>query len=173
MHNLYILSAHTGDLEHLKTVGRATFLETFAADNTAENMQKYLEERFSTDQLYEELTDENSEFYLSWLDSEVVGYMKLNFSLAQTEAMQEDAMEIERIYVLQAFQGKKVGQLLLKEAIQIAKRANVEYVWLGVWEKNTRAIHFYKKNGFVPFSQHIFKLGDDEQLDILMKLPLR
>jgi diamine N-acetyltransferase len=41
---------------------------------------------------------------------------------------------------------------------------------LGVWEKNPRAISFYKKNGFIEFDPHIFKLGDEELTDIMMKL---
>ena len=84
----------------------------------------------------------------------------------------ENAMEIERIYVLSSFHGKKVGQFLYEHAIQIARDKNVRFVWLGVWEENPRAIQFYKKNGFVEFDKHIFKLGDDLQTDIMMKLVL-
>jgi ribosomal protein S18 acetylase RimI-like enzyme len=74
--------------------------------------------------------------------------------------------------VLKEFQGKKVGQLLYEKAIQIAKQNNVLYVWLGVWEKNTKAISFYLKHGFMEFDKHIFRLGDDEQTDLMMKLQL-
>ena len=68
--------------------------------------------------------------------------------------------------------GKKVGQLLYEKAMAIAGELAVNYVWLGVWEKNARAIRFYSKNGFEPFDKHIFKLGDDVQTDIMMKKPL-
>lgn len=98
--------------------------------------------------------------------------MKLNFGAAQNELKNKQCLEIERIYVLKEYHGKKIGQLLYDKAIQIAKEKNVNYVWLGVWEKNLRAINFYKKNGFVGFDKHIFKLGDDEQTDIMMKLEL-
>jgi diamine N-acetyltransferase len=83
-----------------------------------------------------------------------------------------NSLEIERIYVLQEFQGKKVGQMLFGKAVEIAKQKNADYIWLGVWEKNIKAIRFYEKNGFVPFGKHLFKLGDDEQTDIMMKLVL-
>ena len=56
--------------------------------------------------------------------------------------------------------------------MQIARQKNADYVWLGVWEENPRAINFYKKNGFVEFNKHVFKLGNDEQTDIMMKLKL-
>jgi ribosomal protein S18 acetylase RimI-like enzyme len=70
------------------------------------------------------------------------------------------------------YHGKSVGQLLYDQAIKIARQKNADYVWLGVWEENPRAINFYKKNGFVEFDKHIFKLGNDEQTDIMMKLKL-
>ena len=82
-------------------------------------------------------------------------------------------MSWPQILNLKEFHGQMVGQLLFDKAIEIAKLANASYVWLGVWEKNPRAINFYKKNGFVEFDRHIFKLGDDEQTDFMMRLDLR
>lgn len=82
-------------------------------------------------------------------------------------------LEIERIYVLKAFHGKKVGQLLHDKAMEVSKQRSVDYVWLGVWEENPRAIRFYEKNSFVAFDKHIFKLGNEEQTDIMMKLQTR
>ena len=132
----------------------------------------YFEEGFSDEKLTAELTDENSEFYFAIFDNEVIGYLKINFGASQTELKDNKALEIERIYVSKEFHGKSVGQLLYIKAIEIAKEQNSEYVWLGVWEENHRAIQFYKKNGFVEFDKHIFKLGNDEQTDIMMKLKL-
>lgn len=82
-------------------------------------------------------------------------------------------MEIERIYVLKEFHGKKVGQILYEKAIELAKGIDADFIWLGVWEENPRAIRFYEKNGFSAFDKHIFQLGNDEQTDIMMKLELK
>jgi diamine N-acetyltransferase len=160
------------EIEQLQIIGRQTFLETFAQGNTEENMQKYLQEGFTVDKLTNELTNPNSEFYFALLDNKVVGYLKINFGQAQTELKDQKALEIERIYVLKEFHGKKVGQILYDKAFDIAKQTSADYLWLGVWEENPRAINFYKKNGFVEFDKHIFKLGNDEQTDIMMKLYL-
>jgi ribosomal protein S18 acetylase RimI-like enzyme len=102
----------------------------------------------------------------------VIGYLKLNFGQSQTELQDNRALEIERIYVLKEFHGKSVGQLLYAKASQIARQKRADYVWLGVWEENPRAISFYKKNGFIEFDKHVFLLGKDEQTDIMMKLKL-
>ncbi|MES2748693.1 MAG: GNAT family N-acetyltransferase [Bacteroidota bacterium] len=160
------------DISKLQKIGKQTFQETFSESNSEENMKNYLEEGFSNEKLTAELNDENSEFYFATFENEVIGYLKINFGESQTELKDNRALEIERIYVSKEFHGKSVGQLLYDKAIQIAKQKNAEYVWLGVWEENPRAINFYKKNGFEEFDKHIFKLGNDEQTDIMMKLKL-
>ncbi|MBP6576780.1 MAG: GNAT family N-acetyltransferase [Chryseobacterium sp.] len=172
MENITVQKISISDLPALQKIGRQTFYETFAASNTEENITKYLEEGFSEDKLTTELEDQNAEFYFATLDNEVIGYLKLNFGASQTELKDDKALEIERIYVLQEFHGKKVGQILYNKAIEVAKDKKSDYVWLGVWEENPRAISFYKKNGFEEFDKHIFKLGNDEQTDIMMKLKL-
>ena len=173
MNNIEITRVTLNDLDQLQKIGRQTFYETFSSGNTEENMNKYLEDGFSNEKLTAELADKNAELYFATLDSKVIGYLKLNFGQSQTELKEDKALEIERIYVLKEFHGKKVGQLLYNKAIVVARQTNTNYVWLGVWEENPRAISFYKKNGFVEFDKHIFKLGDDEQTDIMMKLQLK
>lgn len=160
------------DIEQLQAIGRQTFAETFSEQNSAENMAKYLEEAYADDKLSAELNDPNSLFYFAKLGSEVIGYLKLNFGASQTELKDNSALEIERIYVAKAFHGQKVGQLLYDKAIEVAKEKMVDYVWLGVWEENHRAIQFYTKNGFIAFDKHVFVLGNDAQTDIMMKLEL-
>ena len=161
------------DIEQLQAIGRQTFAETFAESNSAQDMAKYLEEAYAHEKLSSELNDPNSEFYLATLKHEVIGYLKLNFGDAQTELKDNNAVEIERIYIAKAFHGQKFGQLLYNKAIEVAKEKKVDYVWLGVWEENHRAIQFYTKNGFVAFDKHVFLLGNDAQTDIMMKLDLK
>ncbi|MBS7566712.1 GNAT family N-acetyltransferase [Mucilaginibacter sp. Bleaf8] len=169
METITITRVTLADIDQLQKISRQTFSETFSAGNRAENMARYLEEGFSAQKLAAELSDEASSFYFAMQNDEVIGYLKLNFGQAQTEIKDNKALEIERIYVLKEYHGQSVGQLLYDTAMQVATQNGATYVWLGVWEENPRAISFYKKNGFVPFDKHIFKLGDDEQTDIMMK----
>ena len=173
MENINVVRVTLNDIDQLQKIGRQTFSDTFSAGNTEDNIRKYLDEGFSLEKLTAELNDKNAEFYFAILDKNIIGYLKLNFGQSQTELKDDKALEIERIYVLKGFHGKNVGQILYEKAIQIARQTNADYVWLGVWEENPRAKNFYKKNGFVEFDKHIFKLGNDEQTDIMMKLQLR
>jgi len=169
---IIIRKATISDLEIIQEISKHTFIETFADVNSADNMANYVWENFNPEQMASEINNPNSKFYLASLENEIIGYTKLNFGDAQTEKQKGTNLEIHRIYVLQAFHGKKIGQLLLDEVLKIAKQLAVKSVWLGVWEENHRAIQFYSKNGFVEFDKHIFTLGDDVQTDLLMQLEM-
>jgi ribosomal protein S18 acetylase RimI-like enzyme len=107
------------------------------------------------------------------LRDEPVGYYKLNERGAQTVLPNDEGMEIERIYIDQAFKEMGIGSLLISKAVESGTESGAKYLWLGVWEYNKPAIRFYEKNRFKIFSHHIFKLGDDPQTDLLMKRELQ
>lgn len=169
MNQVIISEASLNELETIQQLGRETFSETFAQSNTTADMKRYLEENFNEHKVRTELSNPDSIFFIAWEDEKAVGYLKVNSRNAQTEIQDHTALEIERIYVRSSHHGKKVGQLLYEKALEIAEDLNKSYVWLGVWEENPRAIRFYEKNGFVAFDKHIFKMGNDEQTDIMMK----
>lgn len=169
MSSIIINKASSEDVEIIQSLGIQTFSETFAEDNTEEAMKKYLEESFNTEKIKSELNNPDSHFYIAWEEDNPVGYLKVNTGNAQTELQDDKSLEIERIYVKKSHHGKKVGQLLYDQALEIAQQLKKSYLWLGVWEENLRALQFYKKNGFVEFDKHIFRLGEEEQTDLMMK----
>ena len=172
MNSIAIKKIGLEQLVPLQEIGRKTFYDTFFESDSEESMNAYLATSFSTEKLTAELENPNSEFYFATQNEVVIGYLKVNFGAAQTELQDANAVEIERIYVLQDYHGKQVGQLLFEKAMAIAKSNRCDYIWLGVWEENHRALQFYTKNGFVAFDKHIFVFGDEEQTDIMMKLVL-
>lgn len=169
MEQLVISNASLKDLSVLQQIGRETFAETFAAGNTEADMKKYLEESFSDERVKNELNHPESFFFIAWEGERAIGYLKVNTGQAQTELREETSLEIERIYVKKAYHGKKVGQLLYEKALEVAQLQHKSSLWLGVWEENPKAIRFYEKNGFITFDKHLFKVGNDEQTDLLMR----
>lgn len=148
-----IVPVSINELDQLQKISRQTFSETFASGNTEENMRKYLEEGFSSEKLVAEINDPNSLFYFAVDNGDILGYLKLNLGESQTELKKNEAVEIERIYVLKAWQGKNIGKLLFDWAMDIARTKQAAFVWLGVWEENHRAISFYKKTGICGVQQ--------------------
>jgi ribosomal protein S18 acetylase RimI-like enzyme len=173
MLSITIRKINLADLDMLQQISRETFQETFAASNTEENMNSYLSENLSTDKLRHELNNPDSLFYFAIHDTNVIGYLKINKGAAQSEKISDRSIEIERIYALASYHGRGVGQRLLEFAINKARDLNAAQIWLGVWEENHRAIAFYRKNGFIEFDRHEFRLGDDIQTDIMMKIDLQ
>ncbi|WP_299896972.1 GNAT family N-acetyltransferase [uncultured Aquimarina sp.] len=158
------------DNHTMLNIGKTTFYQSFGPPlNTEENIQKYLNQHFTLPKITQEILRPESYFYFIKHQKDIVGYIKLNFGTAQTETITGNSLEIERIYLVQAHQGKGIGLNILNWIITFAEKYTVDFVWLGVWDRNIRAIKFYKRNGFIKFGEHPFLLGNDLQTDHLMK----
>jgi len=157
------------DLEVLQEIGFETFDETFRPMNSPETMDAYLDESFSLEKLAEDLGKTHSKFYFIYSDSKLAGYLKLNYAPAQSDINDSESVEVERIYVRKEHKGKGLGKVLMEYAFQQAIQNKKAYVWLGVWEKNVKAITFYEKMGFEEAGQHSFRIGNELQSDLIMK----
>ena len=151
---------------------KSTFIETFADSNDPVDFDAYVAKAFTKAQMAKELAEPASDFFLIYVDETVAGYLKLNRPPAQTDIQDPKSLEIERIYVKGAFHGQGLGKLLFEKAMEVARMHQIEYLWLGVWEKNEKALKFYRDRGFYKFAEHPFKLGGDLQTDDLMRLDL-
>src|SRR5699024_2838165 len=127
-------------IEELQAIAKQTFTETFGSQNTAEDLAKFLSEEYALDKLKAEVENPESFYYFCYFEDELAGYLKLNVGAAQTEPDYPEALEIQRIYVLQKYQGQKMGLSMMQHAIAVAKKIKKSQVWLGVWEKNLKAI---------------------------------
>lgn len=160
------------EVSELRTMSIATFRDTFAHDNTEEQMQEYFDTAFSQEVLSEELAEKESRYFFIEVDGIKAGFLKTNTGQAQTEQELEQSFEIQRLYICQGFQGLGLGKKLFEFALQEGRRLGCQWAWLGVWEKNYKAQAFYEKYGFEKFSEHSFPVGDKIDTDWLMRLPL-
>ncbi len=170
--NLIIQRATETDLIDLQSISILTFCQAFEQFNTVDDMQLYLENCLSIEQLNKEMETEVSSFFLAKIDGETIGYLKLNVGISDQNDLEGQGLEIERIYVVEEYHGTGIGQELYIFAEEKATEIRATHLWLGVWEHNPRAIRFYKKLGFEPFGKQKFILGKDIQTDILMRLAL-
>lgn len=167
--NVEIRYATPEDASMIAGLSRKTFYDTFAAQNTAEDMEKFMNEQFSHERLAQEVTNPDNIFIVAEIMDEPVGYARMREGDPPPELNGLPAIEIARIYAVQSGIGKGIGTALMKKCIDIAFETGRRVIWLGVWEKNERAIQFYTKWGFEKFGEHDFVLGNDVQRDWLMK----
>lgn len=161
-------AVHSSEIPKLTELSKKTFVEAFAHQNKESDMEIYVRKAFDKAKIEKEYHHQDTTFYFVLFNQQVIAYLKLNKGKAQSEYFGKDHMEIERIYVLQKFQGNKIGQYMINKSLEIARLNQLKKVWLGVWEKNTKAIKFYESHGFRPFNHHQFLLGKDLQTDVLM-----
>lgn len=160
------------DAAMLAELAAQTFAETFAADNTAEDLAAYLYQAYSPAILEQELTNPLSRYWLLSVGGEPAAYLKTNRGSAQTEPVEErlpqPSYEIQRIYVRAAFKRRGLGSRLMSVGIDDAREHDMRTIWLGVWEHNVSALAFYEQQGFERFGEHVFRIGNDDQTDFLL-----
>lgn len=164
-----IAVARLEDISAMREVGIKTYRDTFDAHNTPENMTTYLEEAYNLETLRKEWGEPRSKIFLAWENFRQVGFLRLRESDEVVSYLGKNTLEIQRLYVLSEMQGKQVGILLMEAALAFAAKENYEWIWLGVWEKNFKAQRFYQKFGFQKFSEHTFQMGEDPQIDWLLR----
>lgn len=157
------------DLSEVINLSKNTFSNAFEKDNNPQDFKKYISEAFSEDSVRQQLRNTNSSYYFVHSTAGVIAYFKTNEFDAQSELQENEGFELERIYVLAEHQGKGIGIQILKKVMALAKEKGKHYLWLGVWERNKRAIKWYQEQGFIKFGTHSFFIGEDEQTDWLMK----
>jgi len=163
---------NTDDAAVLAELGAKTFHETFAKENTPENMEAYLRRSFSPEIQLAELSEPGVIFLIAESDGIPVGYAQLILNSKDETIHGTRPLELRRIYADQGHLGKGVGKALMQGTIDEARQHDCDCVWLGVWERNQRAIDFYKKWGFRDVGTHVFSVGDDPQNDFIMELAL-
>lgn len=159
-------------LNQLRELSIQTFVEAFAEANTKKDMDLYLAQAFSEQQLKAEWQDSHSTFYLLQSDSKTLGYCKIKYGLPSAVEESGSALEICRLYVSQDYQGQGLGQWMLNQILAKAEEEKLDSVWLGVWSQNPGAIRLYERQGFQKIGSYTFILGEDPQTDFIMKRSL-
>jgi len=167
-----IEEARFNQIPAMRQVAISSYADTFADSNTPENLQAFFDTAYNLAQLEREFSEPDSKLYLALDEAEVVGFVRLRRSDEAVSYLGENTIELQRLYVLTEAQGKSVGRLLMEQAMQYASSNRFEWIWLGVWEKNFKAQQFYSRWGFERFSEHTFWMGDDPQVDWLLKKKL-
>jgi ribosomal protein S18 acetylase RimI-like enzyme len=169
---VHIKKAGAEDTEAIVSLSVATFRETYGSQNTEENILVHVQEHFNPEKIRSELNEPDFRFYLATIEGAPVGFMKLRSNRQPRGIAEKRCLEIQRIYVLQEYQGASVGSELVKLAKEIAQKEHFQVIWLQVWQKNEKAIRFYHKSGFVIYETTSFLLGKEMQADYLLRFDL-
>jgi ribosomal protein S18 acetylase RimI-like enzyme len=160
------------DAPKLAALARDTFFDTFASTNDPADMALHLQRAYGVDQQTAELTDPSVITLLVEEGEQLIAYAQLRTGDEPVCNTGPQPMELWRIYVHRDWHGKGVAQALMDRVLTEARQAGAQTLWLGVWERNPRALAFYAKCGFTDVGEHVFLFGTDPQTDRVMTRPL-
>jgi len=165
------------DAAALTALARITFSDTYAAQNTAEDLRLHLEQTYTTEKQTAEIDNGAWLTLVAALDGDLIGFAQGGFTapppcLAEQIPAPQNPWEILRFYVHRDWHGRGVAQALMDRAVGGATAAGADGVWLGVWSRNERARAYYLKTGFRQIGETTFTLGTDPQRDFVMYKPL-
>jgi GNAT superfamily N-acetyltransferase len=165
---IYVRKADLSDAVLLAEIGQRTFRDTFGPANTPDDMAKYLAKSFGEPIQASQLKDPGNLFLVAEISGSPVGYARLRAGPAPSVVPGSHPIEIVRFYSVKEWIGHGVGPHLMQACLDLATQTGHDTLWLDVWERNDRAIAFYKKWGFAVVGNQPFVLGDDLQNDLLM-----
>lgn len=167
-----VREAKFSDISAMREVAIQSYIDTFTDFNTPENMSTFLADAYSQDKLEQEFHEPFSVLYLACEEKRIAGFLRLRISSEAEDKLGTNTIELQRLYIHKDFQNQKVGKMLMQKSIEYAVEKKFEWIWLGVWERNFNAQRVYTNWGFEKFGEHVFQMGDDPQIDWLLKKKL-
>ncbi len=164
-----IRRANRSDAKELAQLAEGTFRDTFAATNTVEDLDLHCRTSYTETIQAAEILSSTTITLLCEHECALIGFAQMRWEGVEDCVMGKSPGEVHRLYVLSAWHGKGVAQDLMNACIDEMRARGSDVVWLGVWERNPRAMSFYRKFGFVEVGDHVFKVGSDPQRDIIME----
>ena len=168
MNDYEIRAATIADVDALTAFGARTFFESFGADNTPEDMAKHLESAWRTDLQRAEILDPSFDTLIAVSNGALAGFAMLRDKEEPPGVAATRPVELWRFYVDKAWQGRGLARALMYAVDERARARGGRELWLGVWERNARAVAFYRKCGFEVVGRKIFVVGSDPQTDHVM-----
>ena len=169
-----IRTATSDDAAPLAALAEGTFRDTFADDNSTDDIEEYVRDAFALDRVRAELANEANTFLLGFMEGEErpAGYAKLRTGTTDRSVTGPEPIELQRLYVDRSAIGRGIGAALMRASLHAARSAGHRTIWLGVWERNARAMSFYERWLFKTVGDHEFRLGSDHQRDLIMERPV-
>jgi diamine N-acetyltransferase len=166
--DLVITTAEPEQTDILARLAVATFRQAYARQTKAEDLDLYIESALHPEKIRAQLRDPCITFLLARLNAEPAGFAKLEVRKPPDCVSDSGAVELGSLYVLKDHYGRGVGRALLAAAFREARCLGCNTLWLSVWEKNTRALKFYRRQGFAAVGRWIFWVGTDPQQDLIL-----
>jgi GNAT superfamily N-acetyltransferase len=156
------------DAATLAELGASTFRETFEGICAPEDMAAFLTKTYSEPLQRAELADPTRPAQILEIEGVPSGFCQLRLGHREPGVPGLRPVELQRIYLLRSAQGGGCGQTLMAASEGMAHAWGADVLWLGVWENNHKALAFYARSGFREVGEHVFRIGDQVDRDLIL-----
>ncbi|MDH4130725.1 MAG: GNAT family N-acetyltransferase [Gemmatimonadota bacterium] len=164
--------ALSGDADPVASLAARTFADAFGTDNTPEDLRLHLEAHCSPAALCRQLADPEWATLLGESSGALCGYAQLCAGSPPGVGVPGPYRQLYRLYVERAFWGSGLASQLLDAALDEARARSARHIWLTTWDRNQRALGFYRKRGFEVIGTTTFTVGNDPQHDLVLSRTL-
>ncbi|UVD56078.1 GNAT family N-acetyltransferase [Rhizobium sp. Pop5] len=162
-----IRRARRSDARALSGFAARLFRDTYGSDTAASDLESYIDKNFSTERQEAEIANPSAAVFVAISDDLIIGYADVVLRSADGASAL-----LNRIYVDAEWRGRGLAGGLLDAAIGESAQRGATHLELTVFERNSRALAFYKRAGFAATGSTTFMVGDDPQTDVVMQLDL-
>ncbi|MDN3665582.1 GNAT family N-acetyltransferase [Algibacter miyuki] len=155
-----IEKATTNEAQLIAEIGRQSFLESHGHSASEDDIKNFVDKTYQEKAIAEEFKNENVQYYIISYEDKIAGFSKIEINALSPWIDEAAVTKLDRLYLLEAFHGKKLGVALFNFIIETSKQHNQKGIWLAVWVENLKAIKFYTKNEFKIVGNYDFKLSD-------------
>jgi ribosomal protein S18 acetylase RimI-like enzyme len=168
--DIIVRPARTEDIAGLSVLATRAFRDTYSAHNDPAIVEDYVRSSLTPTSMRNEIDEAGNVFLIAFRggDGVAIGYAKLCTTSEDPAIGGQSTVEIERIYADKRVIGHGVGAALMRACLDTAIEVGCETIWLGVWERNKRAILFYERWEFKTVGARQFALGPELQNDLVM-----
>ena len=162
-----IRRARRSDARALSSFAARLFRDTYDSSTEASDLESYIGKNFSAERQEDEIADPSAAVFVAMADDLIIGY-------AHVVARSGDgrSARLNRIYVDAEWRGSGLASGLLDTVVGEAGQRGATHLELTVFERNSRALAFYKRAGFAAIGSTTFMVGEDPQTDVVMQLDL-
>lgn len=147
------------DATRLSILYKQVYIQTYGTEGVTHEFANFITKKFSIESIEKTISTEPDSLIVAVYKTNLVGVAEIVYD-AKCPIRNVVAPELGKLYVLEWFCGKGVGYGLLKEAEALVKRKEYNELWLWVYVKNLRAVHFYERQqykhiGNAPFQMEV------------------
>jgi ribosomal protein S18 acetylase RimI-like enzyme len=164
--------ANFDDASALVVLASNAFRDTYRGLDDPKDIEDYIASSLTLSYFRSHIDNPVSRTFVVERTGELIGYAIVTRSPPPPCVTDVSAVELARLYLRNDVKGLGLGAELMRKAFSAARQFKATSMWLGVYDKNTRAREFYKRWGFVDVGTKDFLFGGKLYPDPVMACAL-